>query len=132
MNLYPDPDITLPGCYMFFSQPGISYDLVEGEIVFTDANGNDAFLTFGQLLNDLLAAIGPGAALTISFNVKGYVGGGLRARVRNGTYAFITPTGDGWTAPVSLTAGTTAAGLMCVANGGPSTFRITGIDIQAA
>jgi hypothetical protein len=122
-NLYPDPGLADPADYSFINTPGMAFALPA--IVFDNANTTDAVSTTGQLASDIVAAIAVNDVVNMSVFVAGYSGGSASARLHGGSFVDLGIAGDGWTTPVSITAGTNAPASLTIRGTSGSSFRIT-------
>jgi hypothetical protein len=63
--------------------------------------------------------------VNMSVFVSGYSSGSAAARLRAGTYVDLGITADGWTTPVSITAGTSTTQSLFIRGTTASTLRIS-------
>lgn len=103
LNLYVDP--ALAATYTAFGS-GIAH--VNDTFVFNDATNLDAqsIVNGNAILPDLLDRIAAGGKYYISVNVANYAHGDGRAKLCAGSYFSLGITGNGWSTPVAITAGT--------------------------
>lgn len=100
MNLYSDPG--LEANYVAFGS-GITQD--GNSLVFDNALSSHA-ISLPDGNSDFIDRIALAGQYHISVHVSGYSSGDARAKLCLGGYAQLGITGDGWSAPVLITAGT--------------------------
>lgn len=100
LNLYSDP--ALAATYVPFGS-GITQD---GSSLIFDAALNTHAMSLPDSNADFIDRIALGGQYHISVHVSGYDSGDARAKLCLGGYVQLGITGDGWSDPVPITAGT--------------------------
>lgn len=127
-NQFPDPYLLDPAGLAMFGAPAIRYDLPT--LVFENGGSSSIYQSAGSVTSDLLHAWRASESRQISANVVSYGSGSLSCRFRGGAYVDLCLAGTGPSAPVTITAGTLAQGLVC-RGVGTATFALRGNPANA-
>jgi len=100
-NLYPDPALA-SGDYS--AMGGFAKDGTA--LVASDAGIFDVIALEGPIEGDFFGFIAKAGQYQVSVHVADHEQGGAHARIRAGAFTDLGIAGDGWTFPITVTAGT--------------------------